>query len=256
MTVPVPVDGEGLDVAAGERRAPNARVAFVTPSRQLPLGVRMSRERRMQLLDWARRAKAWVIEDDRDSEFRYSSRPVGSLQGMDAEGCVLYMGTFSKAMFPALRLGYLVVPDRVRDAFIAARHFADLHQSYVEQAAMAEFMRDGHFERHVRHVRNTYLQRQQHLVAEAHRYLGGRLTVEPADAGMEVIAWLHAKDNDVAVTETIRREGVDVVPLSPIVMERRLRPGLILGYSGLGSREITEGIQCIARAMERYKGVV
>jgi GntR family transcriptional regulator/MocR family aminotransferase len=126
----------------------------------------------------------------------------------------------------------------------------------VEQAAMAEFMRDGHFERHVRHVRSTYLQRQQHLVAEAHRYLSGRLTVEPADAGMEVIAWLQAKDNDVAVTETIRREGVEVVPLSPIVMERRLRPGLILGYSGLSSREITEGIQCIARAMERYKRVV
>jgi len=249
--VPVPVDAEGLDVLAGETRAPEARVAFVTPSRQLPLGVRMSVARRAALLDWARRANAWVIEDDRDSEFRYSSRPVGSLQGMDADGCVLYMGTFSRAMFPALRLGYVVVPDAVRDAFAAARHFADLHQSYVEQAAMAAFMRNGHFERHVRHVRATYLERQQHLVAEAHRYLDGRLTIEPADAGMELIAWLHGADEDIAIAESIREEGVEVTPLSPIVVERPLPPGLIVGYAGLSSSDITDGMQRIARAMER-----
>jgi len=249
--ISVPVDAEGLDVAAGERQAPDARVAFVTPSRQLPLGVRMSIERRAALLDWARRANAWVIEDDRDSEFRYTSRPVGSLQGMDTDGCVLYLGTFSRTMFPALRLGYLVVPDSVRDAFAAARHFADLHQSYVEQSAMAAFMRDGHFERHVRHVRATYLERQRHLVAEAHRYLDRRLTINPADAGMELIAWLPGGDDDIALAESIREEGVEVTPLSPIVVERPLPPGLILGYAGLSSSDITDGIQRIARALER-----
>ena len=250
--VPVPVDAEGLDVGAGQLLAADARVAFVTPSRQLPLGVRMSRERRIQLLDWAWASHAWVLEDDRDSEFRYSSRPVPSLQGMDTEGCVLYVGTFSKAMFPALRLGYLVVPNQLRDAFVAARHFSDLHQSYVEQAAMAAFMREGHFERHVRRVRRVYLERQQHLVAEATRYLAGRLTLEPADAGMEIIAWLHATDDDIAVTKSVRAEGVEVVPLSPIVVKRQLPPGLILGYGGLGPREITDGVQRMARALERY----
>ena len=253
--VPVPVDAEGLDVAAGERRAPGARVAFVTPSRQLPLGVRMSVERRAALLDWARRAKAWVIEDDRDSEFRYSSRPVGSLQGMDTEGCVLYLGTFSRAMFPALRLGYLVVPDAVRDAFAAARHFADLHQSYVEQAAMAAFIRDGHFERHVRHVRATYLERQHHLVAETRRYLDGRLAIDPADAGMELIGWLSGGEDDVAVAASIREDGVEVTPLSPIPVGRPLPPGLILGYAGLSSTDITDGVQRVARAMERRERV-
>lgn len=252
VPVCVPVDAEGLDVRAGERRAPNARAAFVTPSRQLPLGVRMSLERRRLLLHWARRARAWIIEDDRNSEFRYASRPITALQGLDADGCVVYMGTFSKVMFPALRLGYLVVPDALCDAFAATRHFADLHQSYIEQAAMVVFMRDGHFERHVRQVRNTYHERQLHLVAEARRYLGGRVTVERADAGMELIAWLGDADDDVLLTQRIRAEGVEVTPLTPIAIERPLRPGLILGYAGLGAREISEGIQSMARAIERH----
>src|SRR5215208_4673656 len=157
--VPVPVDAEGLDVAAGRERCPRARLAFVTPSRQLPLGMTMSASRRLALLEWAARAGAWVIEDDYDSEFRYASRPLAALQGLDPHGCVLYVGTFSKVMFPSLRLGYLVVPPRLAEAFAAARHFADYCPPYLEQAVMSDFITEGHFERHIRRMRTIYRER-------------------------------------------------------------------------------------------------
>ena len=248
--VPVPVDENGLDVAAARERAPTARMAFVTPSRQLPLGMTMTLARRLELLQWANESDAWILEDDYDSEFRYASRPIAALQGLDACGRVLYTGTFSKVMFPALRLGYLVVPEPLIEAFTAARHFADYHSPYLEQMVMADFIVEGHFERHIRRMRAIYQERQEVLVESAARELAGRIAVAPADAGMTLIGWLQPGDDDVGICGAAARAGVDVLPLTPFATSRRIDPGLLLGYSGVREDEIREGVIRLAAVFE------
>ena len=195
--VPVPVDGEGLDVAAGERAAPKARLAYVTPSHQFPLGAVMSVSRRLALLAWARRAEAWVLEDDYDSEFRYAGRPLPCLQGLDVErqdaagpARVLYIGTFSKTLAPALRLGYLIVPDALVDAFRAARAVLDRHAPTLAQGVLADFIAEGHYARHVRRVRAVYAERQAALLAAAEAELAGLLTLTPDPAGLHLVGRL------------------------------------------------------------------
>jgi GntR family transcriptional regulator/MocR family aminotransferase len=245
----IPVDGEGLVVSEGQRRAPDARLAFVTPSRQLPLGVTMSLARRLELLEWAAR-KAWIVEDDYDSEFRYASRPLAALQGLDRAGCVLYTGTFSKVMFPSLRLGYLVVPESLVDVFAAARHFADYHSPYLEQAAMADFITEGHFERHIRRMRQIYQHRQAVFVDAAARELSDHLQLEPADAGMTLIGWLRSGD-DVAVARAAEDAGIDSLPLTPFAMEHRVAPGLVLGYAGVQEGDLRRGVSQLAALLRR-----
>lgn len=240
----IPVDKNGLVVSEGKRVAPDARLAFVTPSRQLPLGSTMSLERRLELLAWAADG-AWIIEDDYDSEFRYATRPLAALQGLDEVGCVLYTGTFSKVMFPALRLGYLVVPESLIDAFAAARHYMDYSSAYIDQASMTDFMVDGHFERHIRRMRAIYQERQGILVDAAQNELSPYLRVERADAGMTVVGWLNNLA-DRPVAEAAARAGIDLLPLSPFCIERAIPPGVLLGYSGVGEKDIREGVTNLA----------
>ena len=253
--VPVPVDDEGLDVAYGCNAAPGARLAFVTPARQLPLGVTLSPARRRALLAWARARGAWVIEDDYDSEFRYASRPLGALQGEDDAGCVLHVGTFSKVMAPSLRLGYLVVPPALVDAFAAARHFTDYSSSWLEQAVLADFITAGHFERHIRRMRSIYQERMECLVAAARRDLAGVLDVAPADAGMTLVGWLHGHD-DVAAARAAREAGIETLPLRPMSIRHTVPPGLILGYAGVPEPELIEGVKGLARVLGRGAGKV
>jgi GntR family transcriptional regulator/MocR family aminotransferase len=204
----------------------------------------MPLERRLELLAWAA-DRAWILEDDYDSEFRYATRPIAALQGLDEVGCVLYTGTFSKVMFPSLRLGYLVVPDSLLDAFAAARHFADYHSAYIDQAAMTDFMVDGHFERHIRRMRAIYQERQGILVHAAQRELSAYLRVEPADAGMTIIGWLTSMQ-DVAVAQAAARADIDVLALSPFCIERSIPPAVLLGYSGVREKDIREGVTRLA----------
>ena len=177
--IPVPVDAEGLDVDAGRARGPEARLLYVTPSHQYPLGVTMSLARRLALLEWASQSGAWILEDDYASQYRYSGRPLACLQGLDTRARVIYVGTFSKVLFPSLRLGYLVVPPDLVKAFVAARALADWHSPLVEQAALADFIVEGHFERHVRRMRRLYAERQGFLVEAAARHLEGLVKDEP-----------------------------------------------------------------------------
>ena len=170
--VPVPVDDEGLDVAEGIRRARTAHAVYITPSHQYPLGVTMTATRRMLLLNWAMRSGAWIIEDDYDSEYRLGGRPIASLQGLDTDARVIYIGTFSKVMFPALRLGYMVVPHDLVEAFAAARDASDQFSSTLYQAALTDFIREGHFARHIRKMRMLYMQRRSALVEAIQRRLG------------------------------------------------------------------------------------
>jgi GntR family transcriptional regulator/MocR family aminotransferase len=175
--VPVPVDGDGIIVKAGRKLAPNAKLAYVTPANQFPLGVTMSADRRLELLRWAASANAWIIEDDYDAEYRYVGHPVTALQALDSAGCVIYVGTFTKMLFNALRLGFMILPERLVEAFVSARTFVDRHPPTLDQAILAEFITEGHFGHHVRRMRQTYAERIQVLKTAADKHLHGILDV-------------------------------------------------------------------------------
>ncbi len=253
--VGVPVDAEGIDVAWGTAHAPTPRLVYVSPSYQYPLGVTMSLARRLALLDWASRADAWVLEDDCDSEYRYTGRPLAALQGLDRDGRVIYLGTFSKVLLPSLRLGYLVVPpDRV-DAFAAARALVDRHSPLVEQAVLADFIHDGHFAHHVRRTRLLYAERQATLVEAASRELSGLLDVRPADAGLHLIGWLPEGVDDVAAASLADARDVETIPLSRYYLQPAPRGGLVLGYAALNEEQIRDGVSRLAQALQRTPGV-
>jgi GntR family transcriptional regulator/MocR family aminotransferase len=245
----VPVDSEGLDVAAGRRRAPDARLIHVTPSHQYPTGVTMSLSRRLALLDWVRRAGAWVVEDDYDSEYRYAGRPLAALQGLDRAGRVIYVGTFSKVLFPALRLGYLVAPPDLVDAFARARWLTDRHSPSVTQAVLADFIAEGHLARHIRRTRALYAERQDALVEAARRALAPLVEVPPAEAGMHLVGWLPAGADDGEAARSAAGAGV----AAPALASYRLRPGgrggLVLGYAAFRPAEIREGVERLAATL-------
>jgi GntR family transcriptional regulator/MocR family aminotransferase len=247
--VPVPVDAEGLRVEIGLARAPRARMALVTPSHQLPLGMIMTLPRRMALLDWSRRVGAWVIEDDYNSEFRYGGPPLPSLQGVDVTQRVIYMGTFSKTLLPALRIGYLVVPPDLIRLFSVARRALDLHRPLVEQAVLAEFISEGHYARHLRRMRLLYEQRQRALVSAISDELKGIIEIAPAGAGMHLIGWLPPGSNDREAAECALQHDCVMRPLSWFSLECRLRPALVLGYAAFSEREIANGVRRLARAL-------
>jgi GntR family transcriptional regulator/MocR family aminotransferase len=248
--VPVAVDGEGLDVADGVRRCPGARLCYVTPSHQYPLGVALSLPRRLALFEWARRAGAWVIEDDYDSEFRYAGRPLASLQGQDRDGRVIYVGTFSKALFPALRLGYLVAPPDLVDAFTAAKELADSFSPHLTQAVLADFLADGHFARHVRRMRALYAERQEALVRAARRALGGLLELDPSPTGLHTVGWLPRGVDDREASAAAAAAGVEAPPVSAYRLRPSRRGGLLLGYGGITPRQIRDGVRALGPALE------
>jgi GntR family transcriptional regulator/MocR family aminotransferase len=247
--VPVPVDGDGLDVAAGSARCADARLVYVTPSHQYPLGVTLSLPRRLALLDWARRANAWVVEDDYDSEFRYAGRPLAALQGLDQGGRVIYLGTFSKTLFPALRLGYLVVPPDLVDAFTAARGVIDRQAPTLTQAVLADFIHEGHFVRHIRRMRTLYAERQETLLRAARRELDGLLEVCPCATGLHLMGWLPQGRDDQQAAQAAARVGVVVPPLSSYSAERQRRGGLLLGYAATDARQTRDAVRRLSSAL-------
>src|SRR6266566_6724711 len=217
--VPIPVKEDGLDVREGRTRCPRARLAYVTPSHQFPLGVTMSLAQRLALLEWASQADAWILEDDYDSEYRFSGRPLEALQGLDRTNHVIYLGTFSKVLFPALRLGYLVVPPDLTDVFVAVRLFVDMHCPVLEQSVLAAFINEGHFARHIRRMRLLYSERQAALVNLVEQELAGLLDIQPAAAGMHLIGWLPWGWDDRQVARAAASASVDVSPLSLYSLE-------------------------------------
>jgi len=247
--VPVPVDSEGLDVAAGRALCPDARLAYITPSHQFPLGVTMSLGRRLALLEWATQADAWILEDDYDSEFRYCGRPLAALQGIDQTARTIYVGSFSKVLFPALRLGYLVVPPDLVDAFMAALSFAACALPALEQSVLAEFMAAGHFTRHLRQMRVLYAERQQMLEQIVQQELGGHLTLAHSQAGMHLLAWLPHGVDDQRVADEAAARQVTVMPLSRTTVRRLDRGALLLGYAATDEAHMRRGVQRLADAL-------
>jgi GntR family transcriptional regulator/MocR family aminotransferase len=250
--VPVAVDREGLVISGRSHFGRKARVAFVTPSNQFPLAVTMSLPRRLALLDWAHSSGAWIVEDDYDSEFRFSGRPIEALRALDRADRVLYIGSFSKVLYPGLRLGYMVVPADLVDAFAAARRFIDVHPPLLPQAALADFIEEGHFGRHLRRMRMIYAERAQALSEAFDRYLSGMLSIAQPQAGMHTVAWITGKLSDRSVSEAAARQGVEARPLSVYSLGRR-KPGLVLGFGNVTPREIAEGARKLAQVIERLR---
>jgi GntR family transcriptional regulator / MocR family aminotransferase len=241
--IPVPVDNEGLDVAAGIRRCRKARAAFVTPSHQFPLGVTMSASRRLQLLEWAQSSGSWIIEDDYDSEYRYDSLPIASLQGLDANARVIYIGTFSKVLFPSLRLGYLVIPSDLVDRFLTIRRAMDLGPPSFYQGVLADFIGEGHFERHIRRMRILYHERRSALVASIGRELRSAVGVYGSEAGMHLTVALQYPGHDVEIARRAASENLWIWPLSPSYLGKVPRQGFILGFGNTTPEEIPRAVR-------------
>jgi GntR family transcriptional regulator/MocR family aminotransferase len=228
--IPVPVDGEGLDVAAGIKRYRKARAAYVTPSHQYPLGVTMSASRRLQLLDWAQSSGSWIIEDDYDSEYRYENLPIASLQGLDHNARVIYIGTFSKTLFPSLRLGYMVIPSDLIGRFAAVRRAMDLCPPQLFQAVLTDFINEGHFARHIRKTRLLYSERRSALVSAIRDEFGSRLGIVGAEAGMHLVVTLPKGLSDQEISKRAAAQNLWLWPLSTSYFGKASREGFILGF--------------------------
>ena len=250
-TRPVRVDAQGIDVAAGVAAAPRARAAFITPSHQFPTGVVLSMARRLELIAWASASGAWIVEDDYASEFRYGGRPLAALQGLDAGRRTLYVGTLNKALFPGLRAGYLVVPERLLPSFVTARYLMDRQPPALQQDVLAQFIAEGHLASHIRRMRALYRNQRDRLVATLRRRAGDRLDVEPPDQGMHLVAYLHQGLLDAAVERAALEHGVVVRALSQLYVRARPRQGLLLGFSGYPAAAIAGAAGRLAAVLQR-----
>ncbi len=240
--VAVPVDSEGLNVAAGRKLKPNAKAAFVAPSHQYPLGVTMSATRRFQLLEWAHKTGSWIIEDDYDSEYRYGSMPISSLQGLDANARVIYTGTFSKVLFPALRLGYIVIPLDLVERFAAVRQAMDICPTHGSQAVLAAFIREGHFARHVRRMRKVYEERRRVLIEQIERQLGPSYEIMGTAAGMHLTLLLADNVRDRQIAERAVKQRLWLSALSLSYIGRSPRQGLVLGFGNSPVAQIPKAV--------------
>ena len=243
--IPVPVDQEGMVVSVGMKRAFRARAAFVTPSHQYPLGSTMSASRRIQLLNWAQSAGAWIIEDDYDSEYRYESLPVASMHGLDINSRVIYIGTFSKVLFPSLRLGYLVVPRDLVDRFVSVRHAMDIFPAYLHQEVLADFINEGHFTRHIRKMRQVYKERRAALIENlAVEFPAERgFEIHGSEAGMHLAMTLPEGFRDVEISVRASRERLWLWPLSPSYLSDKPRQGFVLGFGSTTAEQMGRAVR-------------
>ena len=247
----VPVDAEGLDLEWGRRRWVRAKLIYVTPAHQFPLGVTMSLRRRLALLEWARRSRTLIFEDDYDSEYRYQGRPIPALQGLDRAGVVVYAGTFNEVLFPALRLAYLVVPPGMVDRFAAAQSVSMRHAPLLDQAALCDFITEGHFARHIRRMRELYSERLAVFLESSRARLGGLLEIPEVEAGLQTVGWLAPGIPAEQAAHEAARHEVEVVPLSRYSSRpRSSRQGLLLGFAAVDTRELRRGVEQLARALE------
>lgn len=254
VAVPVPVDGDGLRTD----ELPSARLAYVEPSHQFPLGSVLLATRRRSLLTWAARAGACIIEDDYDGEYRHDIAPIPPLQTIDQDS-VIYVGTVSKTLSPTLRLGYLVVPTTLCRAFSEAKRLTDRHTPLLEQDALAELLTSGAYERHVRSIRRKNAERRAMLLQALADHLGAAVTIAGADTGLHIVAWIDgvAADREPAIIEAARASGVGLYPVSPLYDPTEPRPaaaGFILGYAGLEAEALRRGVAVLATVLAEHGG--
>lgn len=248
---PVPADGEGIDVGYGRRYFPHARLAYVTPAHQAPLGVAMSLPRRGQLLAWAEQVEAWIFEDDYDSEYRYRGKPLPSLCGLDEACRVIHFGSFSKTLFPGLRLAYLVVPETLVDLFSAARSVMERFPPVIPQLALAEFIDRGHYATHLRRMRSCYGERHATLSQCMHAELSGVLRLAGQPAGLDAPAWIEAAMNEQDLVALARKQDIILAGLQEYAIRKPLDPGVVLGFAAIPPGQIAHAVRKLAQAIRR-----
>lgn len=246
---PVQVDSDGMDIQDGINRWPSAKLVCTAPSHQFPLSGTLSLPRRIALLEWAQANQVWIFEDDYNSEFRYSARPLQALQGLDKYQRVIYAGTFSKMMYPEFRLGFLVVPNHLREMFAVTKYFSDLCPSYLEQAVLARFIEEGYYARHVRRIRKACYERQQALVAAIERYLPDKLTVHPVDSGIHIVCWLSEGLIAQEVEDKARQLGLGIQTFKRYCQHPMPREGILLGFANHPPEVLAEGIRRLAEVI-------
>lgn len=245
--VPVPVGDEGLRV--DEQAMRGAKLVFVTPAHQAPLGVTMTLRRRLALLAWAERTEALIFEDDYDSEFRYSSRPVPALQGLDRSGSVIFAGSFNKVLFPSLRLGYIVAPEDLIDRFVAIKSITSRHAQLFDQAVLCEFITGGYFARHLRRMREIYAERLSVLLEAVRSRLSGVMEISPIEAGLQTVAWLPSDIPGAMVQERARARGIHLTALDAFSRAPLNKNGVQLGFAAVSPAEIRRGVAELARIL-------
>jgi GntR family transcriptional regulator/MocR family aminotransferase len=246
---PVSVDREGLDVRAARSRYPDARLAYVTPAHQWPLGVTMSISRRVELLRWAADVGAYIFEDDYDSEFRFRGHPLSSLQGLEGGTRVIYCGSFNKMLFPSIRLGYAVLPEKLVEPFLAARSLIDRYPPVLDQAILTEFIDTGEFGRHIRRMRLIYAERRAALLEAGAREFSGLMTVADNPAGLQAPAWLKVAADEALISKKAAGRGMQLVPLSRYYQRKPNRSGFLLGFSGSSPIAIARGCKDLAEIL-------
>jgi GntR family transcriptional regulator / MocR family aminotransferase len=249
--VPIGVDVDGMKVAEGLRKAPDAQGAFVTPARQYPTGVTMPLSRRLELLDWAASAKATIIEDDYDSEYRYVGRPLPALMSLDRASRVIYSGTFSKVFSPILRLGYLVVPEPMTLRFRDARKNHGAPPSLIVQPALAEFMQNGAFAVHIRRMRRIYAARRAALIEALKPGDGLHFTLDAAPSGLMLLLRLPARSNDIDIARQLSEQGVEALPLSVHFGISPKDQGLLLSFAGFAEKDLLRAANELLRSFDQ-----
>ncbi len=247
--IPVPVDSEGLVIAAGKRKDPDPKLVYVTPSFQCPLGSMMSLSRRFELLGLGGERNTWILEDDYFSEYRYGSGPVASLQSIDRTERVIYIGNFSKSIVPSLRIGYLVLPSALVETFKRVRSTMSRQPPGVDQAVLAEFISEGHLERHIRTSLHIYRERQEALLCAIKEEAQGIMEASPSGTGMYLVAWLNPGVDDRAAARAAAARGVDAIPLSAFSIRVLRRPGLVLGYAAYEVNRIRVAVKQLCLAL-------
>lgn len=247
---PIDVDHDGLIVSKVATTAPNARLAIITPSHQFPIGARLSAARRFELIRWANESGSWILEDDYDSEYRYAGQPIQAMQGIDNTGRVLYLGSFSKSLFPDLRIGYLVLPSNLVDRFAEVRSINAGSPPVALQATLATFMEEGRYHKHLRKTRKAYQAKRDYLIGRIERYCGDAIEIGPVDGGMHLTVFLKIDRSDRAISERARELGFAFPPLSRYASKPLKRGGFVLGFSSYSEQQIENAVRGLARAIE------
>jgi GntR family transcriptional regulator/MocR family aminotransferase len=251
--VPVPVDDEGINVSAGVNLLPKARAAFVTPSHQYPLGVTMSASRRLRLLDWARENEAWIVEDDYDGAYRFDTPSVSSLQGIDSDARVIYIGTFSRVIFPSVRVSYIVIPRDLIERFIAVRFSLGIFPSYLFQEVLTDFIRAGRFGRHIRRMRALYKERRTALVESVQNTCRDMLEIHGAGAGMHLTVTVPSGFNDEEIASQAAKYGLCLWPLSPYYINNPCH-GFVLGFAATPAVQMAGAVHQLCRLLKKQPG--
>ncbi|MBJ9969478.1 PLP-dependent aminotransferase family protein [Providencia rettgeri] len=245
----IPSDKEGMDIIYGAKHHKTAKLIYTTPSHQFPLGTTLSLPRRLALLDWAQQNNAWIFEDDYNSEFRFLSKPIQALQGLDNHQRVIYAGTFSKMMYPGFRLGFLIVPEILSEAFTMMKYYSDSHCGYLEQAALAQFIQEGHYARHVRKIRKICYERQNTFINAINHYLPHLFNVQMTDSGIHTVCWVKDGYDINVILNQCRLLGFGAQPLSRYCIQSTHQNAILFGYAAHCENEIINNIKLLSEQL-------